>query len=432
MEKISSWGNLSRALHDVCTLTDRQQIQNVLTSKTPGVAFGMGRSYGDVCLNPNGTLWKTTQLDRFISFDEKTGRLICEAGVLLGDIQQLMIPRGWMLPVTPGTQFVTVGGAIANDVHGKNHHVVGSFGNHVRRIHLLRTDGTIINCTPEILPEWFAATVGGLGLTGVITEVDLQLRKIASPWLDTETIPFFNLEDFFKLANFSEAKWEHTVSWVACLSKTTSRGIFMRAKQSDATGLAVPKNRTLSVAFTPPFSLINTLTLKPFNEAYFNLKKRKAGKRLMHYQPFFYPLDQVIHWNRIYGPKGFYQHQSVVDEAVGQEAVQTMLHEIARSGQGSFLAVLKTFGHQESLGMLSFPKHGVTLSLDFPNQGIKTQHLLNRLDAIVGEAKGRIYPAKDACMSRALFEAGYPRLSEFQTYRDPGISSSLSRRLMGA
>lgn len=431
MVNISSWGRLTHAPHEVCSLINQAQILSLLTTKKPGIAYGMGRSYGDVCLNPNGILWKTTQLDRFIHFDEASGRLRCEAGLLLGAIQQLLIPRGWMLPVTPGTQMVTVGGAIANDVHGKNHHGAGSFGHHVQQIRLLRTDGTIIDCSPDSYPQWFAATIGGLGLTGIITEVDLQLCPVSGPWLDTETIPFASLDEFFLLANASATAWEHSVAWIDCLAKTDCRGIFMRANPSPLINLQEPKHRALALHFQPPFSLINRLSLKLFNSAYFNFNKHKAGKQLMHYQAFFYPLDKLSQWNKIYGPKGFYQYQCVLPQVVGRDAVQAMLHEIADCAEGSFLAVLKTFGPQASLGMLSFPQHGVTLALDFPNRGAKTEQLFKRLDRIVGEAGGRIYPAKDARMPSALFEAGYPRLCEFQIYRDPGISSSLSRRLMG-
>ncbi|MGL5743343.1 MAG: FAD-binding oxidoreductase [Legionella sp.] len=429
---VSSWGRLNREQHDVFFLTNREEIKTHLKENKPGIAYGMGRSYGDVCLNPDGVLWQTRQLDRLINFDEQAGRLTCEAGVLLRDIQQLMIPRGWALPVTPGTEFVTVGGAIANDVHGKNHHYFGSFGNHVSRIQLIRTDGSIIHCGPELLPDWFAATVGGLGLTGLITEAELQLLRVTGPWLDTETIPFLNLSEFFQLADSSENEWEYTVAWIDCLSKKDTRGMFMRANPSKEIRIQKPKKSAINFSLQPPFSLINSYSLKLFNEVYFNVKKRRAGKQLMHYQAFFYPLDHIRNWNRIYGRKGFYQHQSVIPKNQGQESVQAMLHEIAQSETGSFLAVLKTFGSYVPCGMLSFPMHGVTFALDFPNQGIKTRQLFNRLNKIVGEAGGRIYPAKDACMPQALFAAGYPRLAEFQSFRDPGMSSSLSRRLMGS
>ena len=431
MVAVTSWGRLGSWEHRVLSLADRRNVARQLQQSSPGLAYGMGRSYGDVCLNPGGTLWQTTGLDRFISFDAQTGLLVCEAGVLLRDIQQHFVPRGWMLPVTPGTQFVTVGGAIANDIHGKNHHAAGSFGDHVRTLVLNRTDGSTITCGPELQPDWFAATVGGLGLTGVITEAAIQLRRVAGPWLNVETVPYGDLAEFFQLADASEAAWEHTVSWIDCLAGV-GRGIFMRANPSDLAAWPTPApRRPRSMPLVPPFSLINSLSLRPFNAAYFYLKKNQAGRSLAHYQPFFYPLDNLLNWNRIYGPRGFYQYQSVVPRAVGRDAVQAMLTQIARSGQGSFLAVLKTFGQRQSLGMLSFAQPGVTLALDFPNKNAQTLALFARLDAIVREAGGRIYMAKDARMPRELFESGYPRHTEFLTFRDPGISSALSRRLMG-
>ncbi|GAC1607194.1 MAG: FAD-binding oxidoreductase [Aquirhabdus sp.] len=402
-----------------------------LKSSCPGIAHGMGRSYGDVCLNPGGVLWKTTGLDRFISLDENTGLLVCEAGMLLRDIQQLAIPRGWILPVTPGTQLVTVGGAIANDVHGKNHHVSGSFGDHVRRIQLIRTDGTIIECGSGLLPEWFSATVGGLGLTGVIIQAEIQLRRVAGPWIDTETLPYANLDEFFCLADDSEVNWEHTVSWIDCVSSGGGRGLFMRGNPTGAVSRPEPENRKRTMPFVPPISLVNSLSLRPFNMAYFNLKKWKAGRSIAHYTSFFYPLDNLLEWNRMYGPKGFFQYQCVVPREIGRDAAQALLREIARSGDGSFLAVLKTFGNRQPVGMMSFPRPGVTLALDFPNRGERTLKLFERLDAVVREAGGRIYLAKDARMPRDLFEASYPRLAEFLQYRDPGISSALSRRLIG-
>lgn len=431
MVKVSSWGRLASLDHDVRALSDRTQVAAHLAGAKPGLAHGMGRSYGDVCLNPGHTLWKTTALDRFIDFDAAQGRVTCEAGVLLRDIQRLAVPRGWMLPVTPGTQLVTVGGAIANDVHGKNHHVFGSFGDNVLRFTLMRTDGSTIECRPDLNADWFAATIGGLGLTGVIVIAQLQLRRVAGPWLDTETLPYRSLDEFFALADDSEAGWEHTVSWIDCLGGTTHRGIFIRGNPCAATGLPAPRSRAKTMPLVPPFSLVNGLTLRPFNAAYFHLNKWKAGPGIAHYEPFSYPLDNLHEWNRMYGPNGFFQYQSVVPRAVGPDAVHAMLDAIASSGEGSFLAVLKTFGNRDAIGMLSFPQPGVTLALDFPNRGEKTARLFDRLDAIVREARGRIYPAKDARMPRDLFESGYPRLGEFLPYRDPGISSALSRRLMG-
>lgn len=432
MVAVSSWGRLSIDEHTVVALSDRTQILASLKSAVPGLAHGNGRSYGDVCLNPEGRLWVMTGLDHFIAFDDSSGRLMCEAGVLLRDIQRLVIPRGWILPVTPGTQLVTVGGAIANDVHGKNHHVLGSFGDHVQSLTLIRTDGEVIQCSPNEQRDWFAATVGGLGLTGVITQAEIQLRRVTGPWLDTETVPYANLDEFFLLADDSEADWEHTVSWIDCITGGGGRGLFMRGNPTNAGDRPVPQGRKLAMPLVPPVSLVNRLSLRPFNMAYYHLKKWQAGRAITHYEPFFYPLDNLLEWNRMYGPKGFFQYQSVVPRDVGQDAVQAMLKEIARSGDGSFLAVLKTFGNRQPVGMMSFPRPGVTLALDFPNHGTRTHKLFERLDAIVHEANGRIYMAKDARMPRELFEAGYPRLAEFIQYRDPGISSGLSRRLMGS
>jgi FAD/FMN-containing dehydrogenase len=433
MKSISSWGRLSGDPHHVISLNEPSKVRNlVCDGPHPGVAHGMGRSYGDVCLNPEGTLWLTTGLDHFIAFDDSTGRLVCEAGVLLRDILRLAIPRGWILPVTPGTQLVTVGGAIANDVHGKNHHVLGSFGDHVESLSLIRTNGEVIHCGPSERAELYAATVGGLGLTGVITQAEIQLRRVAGPWLDTETVPYANLDEFFRLADESEAEWEHTVSWIDCISRGGGRGLFMRGNPTNVGHRPAPERRKLTMPTVPPVSLVNRLSLRPFNMAYYHLKKWQAGRAITHYESFFYPLDNLLEWNRMYGPKGFFQYQSVVPREVGQDTVQSMLKEIARSGDGSFLAVLKTFGNRQPVGMLSFAQPGVTLALDFPNHGDRTHKLFERLDAIVREAKGRLYPAKDARMPRELFEAGYPRLTEFMKHRDPGISSGLSRRLMGS
>lgn len=431
MVAVGSWGRLDHAEHTLVALDRQHLAEDLLTAPLPGLARGLGRSYGDSCLNPGGTLWLTSGLDNFIDFDEQSGRLTCEAGVPLREIQKFAIPQGWALPVTPGTELVTVGGAIANDVHGKNHHGAGTFGDHVRNLTLARTDGKMLLCAPTEKAEWFRATVGGLGLTGVIVRAELQLQPSPGPWLETETISYSDLGEFFRLADDSERDWEHTVSWIDCLSPGGSRGLFVRGNPVSASR-PEPRQRRLNMPFTPPISLVNQLSLRCFNALYFQLAKRRADRRLVHYQSFFYPLDSIQQWNRMYGPGGFFQYQSVVPRDGGEEAVRAMLHEIRRAGSGSFLAVLKTFGDRPAAGMLSFPRPGATLALDFPNRGAQTHRLFERLDAIVSEAGGRIYPAKDARMPRSLFESGYPRLPEFVRYRDPGISSGLSRRLLGS
>lgn len=430
MRAVASWGRLSAPPHDCIALHERERLIEHITRHTPGLAFGMGRSYGDVCLNSNATLWMTRALDRFLAFDEQKGVLVCEAGCLLRDIQRLSIPRGWMLPVTPGTQWVTVGGAIANDVHGKNHHRQGSFGDHVKRLRLVRTDGELIECGPDQRPDWYAATVGGLGLTGVIVQAEIQLCRVQGPWLDTETLAYTSLEEFFDLSDASEKDWEHTVAWIDCLDRRGHRGLFMRASPADTQEPSPAPRQPLSMPFTPPVSLVNRLSLRPFNMAYYALKKHRAGRAQAHYEPFLYPLDNLAHWNRMYGPQGFYQYQCVIPMVDAREATRRLLEEIARSGEGSFLAVLKTFGDRRSPGMLSFPRHGATLALDFPARGGRPPRLFERLDAIVRETGGRLYPAKDARMPRELFRAGYPHLDEFLTYRDPGIQSDMSRRLL--
>ncbi|WP_221932631.1 FAD-binding oxidoreductase [Ferrovibrio terrae] len=396
-----------------------------------GLAHGMGRSYGDACLNKGGTLWLTARLDRFIAFDPTTGILACEAGMLLRDIQRLTEPYGWMLPVMPGTLMVTVGGAIANDVHGKNHVGFGSFGDHVRRITLVRTDGEIIECSPAYRAGWLAATVGGLGLTGVIVAADLQLRRMPGPWLDTDIQPFAGSDEFFQIADESRHDWEHMVAWLDCTS-VAGRGIFQRAKPTCIRSRPAPRVRQWTVPFTPPVSFVNRISLGLLNAAYFHVNRSRSGRTVRHYAAYLFPLDNLQHWNRLYGPRGFYQYQCVLPPADAPHAVKAMLADIAHSGDGSVLAVLKVFGDRSAKGMLSFPRPGVTLALDFPNRADRTLRIFERLDDILRDAGGCIYPAKDARMPRDLFESGYPRLDEFSAYRDPGISSSLSRRLMGS
>ena len=431
MVAITSWGRLSHEEHSVAAIANRMQAESVVARSKHGIAYGMGRSYGDACLNSGGYVWDTRGMDHFIDFNEETGQLTCEAGVLLGDIQKLVMPRGWMLSVTPGTQFVTVGGAIANDVHGKNHHVFGTFAHHVKSIALLRADGEVIRCGPGYREDWFSATVGGIGLTGVILTAEIQLRRVAGPWLQTETIPFAGLPEFLQLADSSEAGWEYTVSWIDCLSDKV-RGLFARGNHTELSRLVEPAVKQKPVPFEPPVSMVNRMSLRMFNAVYYQLGKWRAGKTIEHYKPFFYPLDSISGWNKMYGPKGFFQYQCVVPRDEAEVAIQALLDVISIERKGSFLTVLKTFGRSEPVGKLSFAHPGVTLAMDFPNEGEKTVKLFEQLDSIVGEAGGRLYLAKDARMSREFFEKSYPEFKSFLAYRDPGISSEMSRRLLGA
>jgi FAD/FMN-containing dehydrogenase len=433
-QTVASWGRLSIETHAVVPLRDRTALHLPLQgSEDRGLAHGNGRSYGDVCLNPGRTLWTMRALDRFIAFNTTSGVLECEAGVLLKDIIEVALPQGWFLPVTPGTQFATLGGAIANDVHGKNHHSAGTLGEHVESLLLRRGDGASIECGPMAERPWFEATVAGLGLTGVIVRARLKLKKVPGPWLSTQALPFASLNEFFSLSAESERDWEYAVAWVDCVGagSRTGRGIFFRGNHADHDA-AAPLACSRAVPFTPPISLINRFSLRLFNSAYFRVNQLRSCAKVSHYASFFYPLDNLLNWNRIYGPKGFYQYQCVVPRQVERTAIGELLSEIARSGTGSVLAVLKTFGSRAAMGLLSFPMAGTTLALDFPNFGDRTTRLFDRLNSIVLAAGGRIYPAKDACMTRELFERGYPRLAEFMTYRDPSISSAMSRRLMGS
>ncbi len=430
---MSSWGRLAAEPHEVVALTQRQGAGAAIAgSAPPGLAYGNGRSYGDVCLNPGGVLWATRGLDRFIDWNPADGVLECEAGVTLDEIIDLVLPQGWFLPVTPGTRFVTVGGAIANDVHGKNHHGQGCFGDHVERLTLLRTDGTEIVCGPDLEPGWFAATVGGLGLTGLVATARLRLRRVPGPWLDVESTPFGSLDAFFALSAEASARCEYTVSWIDCgaMGQGRTRGIFL-AGDHVASARAEPRPRSRRLPLTPPVSLVNRATLPALNGLYFHANRLGAGRKLQHYGSFFYPLDGIREWNRLYGPRGFHQYQCVVPEPGQREAMAELLGTVARSGAGSFLAVLKTFAARRGLGLLSFPMPGTTLAIDFAERGRSTLALFDRLDAIVAAAGGRLYPAKDARMPQSLFHSGYPRWHELEPFRDPGISSQFSRRVAG-
>lgn len=397
------------------------------------LAHGNGRSYGDVALNEGHTLVHTRWLDRYVSFDPATGVLECEAGIQLSRILEDFSPRGWFLPVVPGTRYVTVGGAIANDVHGKNHHAMGSFGDHVLSLRLLRTDGCAFECSREQRPDWFAATVAGLGLTGLVTHARLRLRRIPSGWIRVQARRFRGLDAFFALNAEAEALHEYTVAWIDCLSGPEAlRGVLLagdhapEAPRPDRPFFPSPP-RHLAFPGTPPFSLVNSLTLRLMNAAYFHRAPERATL-LQSAWDYFWPLDKIEQWNRIYGRRGLLQYQFVVPPATAREAISEVLRILRSQGTGSFLAVLKTFGNRPSAGMLSFARPGLTLALDFPNLP-KVHALFACLDACVAASGGALYPAKDALGSSALFHAAYPRWAELRSYRDPGVSSNFIRRM---
>jgi len=397
------------------------------------LAHGQGRSYGDVALNESGILLMTDAMNRFIAFDHERGVLRCEAGVTFAEILNLIVPHGWFLPVTPGTKFVSVGGAVANDVHGKNHHQAGTFGRYISQIGLRRSDDGLLILSPSQNPDLFRATIGGLGLTGLMVWVEFSLKRIASHYLDQQCEKFENLERFFALSEAAAQDWEYTVAWVDCLARGagTGRGIFYRANHARAGKRGKESQDYTRTRMAIPFDLpglaLNRFTISAFNRFYY--RRPLSGQRRVHFDPFFYPLDKIAHWNRMYGRRGFFQYQCVIPNAHAHEAMAEMLQTIAQSGQGSFLSVLKIFGEVASPGMLSFPRAGATLALDFANRGDRTLALLARLDGITLAAGGAVYPAKDACMSAQHFQQYYPQWRDFADYIDPAFSSSFWRRV---
>ena len=391
--------------------------------------YGLGRSYGDVPLNDDHTLLDTSRLNRFRSFDESTGVLECEAGTTLDDILRMAVPRGWFLPVTPGTKFVTVGGCIANDVHGKNHHRAGTFGRHVRSFELLRSDGERSLRTPG--HPLFAATIGGLGLTGLITIATIQLRRIESADMIVERVPFRSLDEFDAISRACDATHEYTVAWFDSFAGRDSRGIFFKGNHATgslgARGIQKRQLRLPHSKLVSPF--LNPLTVRAFNTAYFHANARPKPQRL-HYDPFFYPLDAVANWNAIYGSAGFLQYQCVIPESAGLEPVAEILDRAARSRLASFLTVIKKFSALPSPGLLSFPRAGTTVCLDFAARRMDTLlPMLERCDDVVEAAGGSVYPAKDARMSGARFRRFFPQWEELQRLADPRFSSSFWRRV---
>lgn len=401
-----------------------------LKSQFSYLPYGNGRSYGDSCLNPGQGLIEARGLDKFIDWDPATGHLTCEAGVLLPEIIRFALPRGWFLPVTPGTQFVTLGGAIANDVHGKNHHVAGSIGHHVEAFELLRSDGTRLKVDRSSRPEWFRATVGGLGLTGLITSVTLRLKKVPGPGLAETMRRFPSLDAFFEVDEELKHDHEYTVAWIDCAApaRQRGRGIYMAANHAPSSETPASRKPALRVPIDPPFSLVGPMSLRAFNQVYFH-RPLPAGVHMVDYQPFFYPLDGVLEWNRIYGPRGFFQFQCVLPPEAARDGINDLLDRIASHGAGSFLAVLKTFGDLPSEGLLSFPRPGATLALDFPNRGETTLRLFAELEAVVLAAGGALYPAKDAQMSPAAFRSSFPGWQQMLGFIDPNFSSHFWRRV---
>jgi FAD/FMN-containing dehydrogenase len=412
----------------------RDQPPTLSDLRGPLLASGCGRSYGDSGLNADGVLIDATGLDRFIELGEH-GLLRCEAGVTLAEILDLVVPRGWCLPVVPGTRWVTVGGAIANDIHGKNHHRLGTFGAHVTRFELARSSGERLLCSGESNPELFAATIGGLGLTGLILWAELRLQRVPGPGIDQETIRFEGLDGFLTIAA-EDVHHEYTVAWVDCLSRGRhlGRGVYLRGAHhplpADWAPLAVGPR--LRVPCDAPSALLNRLTISAFNALNYRRAPRVRSRRAVPFAPFFFPLDAIGDWNRLYGRRGFVQYQCVVPETAGAEAIHEILERVGTSREVPGLGVLKRFGAQRSPGLLSFPRPGLTLAVDLAFRGHATLELLEGLDAVVRQAGGAVYPAKDARMSGESFRAFFPAWERFSRHMDPRFSSSFWRRVNGS
>jgi FAD/FMN-containing dehydrogenase len=431
-----SWGRYPRYLqnpHPVHWPDDVSQVLAAIAAAGQGaaLAFGCGRSYGDSCLAESDHVVSTRGMDRVLAADWETGVILAQSGLTLADLVRIALPRGWFLPATPGTKFVTLGGAVANDVHGKNHHVMGTFGRHVSRLLMYRSGEGVVQCSPSQRPDLFAATVGGLGLTGVILAVELQLRRVASSEIEQRSIRFGGLDEFFALSQAHDASHEYTVAWVDCLAggKNAGRGHYIAGNHAQEGSLELASPGGLRVPIDPPFSLVNSFSLRAFNTLYYHRQRKKEVANRVGYDPFFYPLDRLRQWNRMYGRAGFQQYQCIVPQQHGREVISAVMQEIAQSGTGSFLAVLKQCGELSSPGLLSFPLHGVSLALDFPQRNQVNKRLFKTLDALVHEAGGRLYPAKDAHMTATHFKQAYPEWEKVEALRDHQLLSRFWKRV---
>lgn len=438
-EAVQSWGRVQNGYHWAAFPHWRDEISALLDTKNRSrgavLATGKGRSYGDSSLNATGRIVNMTGLNRLIAFDPVSGLLRAEAGLSLAELIAFSVPRGFYPPVVPGTSHVTLGGMVANDVHGKNHHSAGTIGRWVTSIELVRSDGSQVRLTPSEHADLFSATIGGLGLTGVMTEIELRLRPIQSAEMVVEDIPFGDIGRFFELTRESDESWEYTVAWIDCISTggKLGRGIFTRARHGADGGFDHGSVASrLSMPVDLPRWVFNSGSIKLFNELYWRMKANKQGRRRERLAKVLFPLDSIGRWNRMYGSRGMYQYQCVVPPERGSDVVRELLSQTSAAGEGSFLAVLKTFGGLKSPALLSFPMAGATLALDLPNRGVRTLDLMDRLDGIVADAGGRLYPAKDGRMSSAMFKRGYPDWETFAAHVDPQFSSGFWRRVMAS
>jgi FAD/FMN-containing dehydrogenase len=414
---IANWGNYPVMETDEKSFSFAEQLSETLQNTDEIIARGNGRCYGDASLAKNTI--STLKFNKILSFDTQNGILECQSGLTLDKILEVIVPKGWFLPVTPGTKFITVGGAVASDVHGKNHHVDGSFSNHVLEMDVLLASGETVTCSAHSNADLFWATCGGMGLTGIITRVKFDLKKVETSYISQKQVKAKNLEEVIQL--FEEYKdYTYSVAWIDCLKKGKGFGrsiliLGEHAKLEEldakkkADPLKLPKKKQITFPFTLPSFILNQFTVKAFNFLYYGKNFRKQINKVVSYEPFFYPLDAILHWNRGYGKKGFVQYQFVLPLESKQGLIE-ILKRISDQGLGSFLAVLKVFGKQDDL--ISFPKEGYTLALDFPvRKGLF--EFLDELDTIVLKYGGRIYLSKDARMKSEIFWSSYPNARQF-------------------
>ena len=395
---------------------------------------GAGRSYGDVCLVADGALVSTEALNSVVSFDALTGRLIAQSGCTFVDLYAVIMPHGWQLPVVPGTRFLTLGGALANDIHGKNHHVSGTIGRYVQSITLWRSDGTTVRCSPTDHAELFHATIGGLGLTGLIVDVELQLLPMHASFYSTLSVKTRSLMDSMEVLRHVDAEWTHTVAWLDLLSgpEHVGRGLVLAGREAASTRGIKPPSTTSRWGWLPvvarPFLRPSIVGLA--NAVKWGRQRAREERATRGYGAFHHPLDGIARWNRVYGPNGFLQYQFAVPEDAGFRVITEVLRELQRHDMPVYLAVLKRFGDLTSPGWLSFPMEGWTLALDIPiRSGHEPAVLREFCDPVILETGGRIYPAKDAAMSAASFQAMYPRWQDLERLRDPNVTSAFWNRV---
>jgi FAD/FMN-containing dehydrogenase len=391
---------------------------------------GLGRSYGDVCVNDQGSLLHAFRRDRLLEFDEVRGVLRCEAGASIADICETMLREGWFPRVVPGTRYVTVGGAIANDIHGKNHHIAGSFGRSVKSIRLRRSDTGVHEVDDSHVLR--NATIGGLGLTGLIEEAAIRLDRVPGPGIVQETKLFGGagtIDDYLALDEESNA-WTYTVGWIDTLDRGL-RGVFFRGEHCEGPNeWLTPRPAKFAMPIDAPQWALGRWSAKAFNEIYYRAQSLNTAKReTIPLWQFFFPLDAVTAWNRAYGKRGFVQYQFVVPREAARETVPKILLHLRDANVASYLAVIKSFGDSKSPGLMSFPMPGVTVALDVPAPNDRDRRTLDRADAMVADVGGRVYPAKDARMSHVMFKRFYPQWEQLESIRDPMISSSFWRRV---